>query len=393
MDLVYYTAEQISFILALRKAGESWENIRVAFNTKFSENKSSEALRYVWKTNKNFHAEEAAEISVKNLKAVRTTSLRNSKVLKENNRILDYLNAKDTILEEVAAIVKKMPKLALKTKPIKRDKRKKNMTLELMVSDVHFGKLTKTFNLAVCRARLQELVQTVHAEIARSQVQYNVERIILGLIGDIIESFTMHGLESASSSECNNSEQINAAIETLFFDVVLPLAKTGIQLDVVGVPGNHDRTEKERTLNNPGRTNVTWVIYHAIRLLTLQTGLKNVTFDITEGASVIKEVYGKNILFEHGDLTQGPSREALEKHMNQRAVQCNQVLHFFRLGHFHEPTVFGRGKIIINGSVPGQDSYSELKGYNSEPVQVLNFYVDTANRPTPFYRSFPIYLK
>lgn len=389
-----YTDEQISTVLVLKNSGMSWDDLMFAFNDKFGMDKSVEALRHCYKANKHFHAETTSTINVKNLKSVQHTRRANSKAVKENKAILDYLNAKDCILEELQAITDK-----LKTKPIisipklVKSKHKKNMTLELMLSDIHFGKLTKTFNLEVCRTRIQGLVLTVLEEIEKSREFYNVERIMVHLIGDIIESATMHGLESASGSECSNSKQIQAAIDVLFFEVIVPLASTGIAVDVSGVPGNHDRTEKEKTFNNPGSTNVTWIIYHTLRLLSQQTKLHNVIFEITEGASIVKEVYGKNILVEHGDLAHSASREALEKLMNQRAAQHNKVLHFFRLGHFHEPTVFGRGKVIINGSVSGQDGYSELKGYTSEPVQTLNFYIETNTRPTPFYRSFPIYLK
>jgi hypothetical protein len=78
--------------------------------------------------------------------------------------------------------------------------------------------------------------------------------------------------------------------------------------------------------------------------------------------------------------------------LSRRQSQINKIIDFFRIGHWHEVTQHGQGRAMVNGSVPGQDSYADSKGYNSEAVQILNYYVETKNRPTCFFRSFPIYL-
>ena len=78
---------------------------------------------------------------------------------------------------------------------------------------------------------------------------YNVERIIISLLGDIMESYTMHGSESSLSCEFGNPRQIYSAIKVLFDEIFLPIAMTGIKIDVPSVAGNHDRTEVNRTFN------------------------------------------------------------------------------------------------------------------------------------------------
>jgi len=42
--------------------------------------------------------------------------------------------------------------------------------------------------------------------------------------------------------------------------------------------------------------------------------------------------------------------------------------------------------------VCGQDSYAEIKGFNTSAGQTINYYVDTKARPSSFYYSFPVYL-
>ena len=79
--------------------------------------------------------------------------------------------------------------------------------------------------------------------------------------------------------------------------------------------------------------------------------------------------------------------------VNKRQTQIGKVVHFYRFGHFHERVEYGQGRAMCNGSVPGQDSYAEGKGFCSEAMQTLNYYIETKKRNTCFFRSFPIYLQ
>jgi hypothetical protein len=76
--------------------------------------------------------------------------------------------------------------------------------------------------------------------------------------------------------------------------------------------------------------------------------------------------------------------------MEQRGRQNNVTVHFGRFGHWHEYAVFDRGRIIVNESVCGMDSYAEVKGFDSKAGQTINFYVETKNRPNCFYHSFAV---
>ena len=79
--------------------------------------------------------------------------------------------------------------------------------------------------------------------------------------------------------------------------------------------------------------------------------------------------------------------------MAKSGTQINKVIDYWRGGHWHEPVQYGRGRAMINGSVPVQDSYADSNGYASEPLQILNYYVQTSKRDQCFFRSFPIFLK
>lgn len=388
-----FTDAQLASIVLWRTQGKEWEEVTKLLNKKDGLNKSVEAVRHAYRNYSEFFESDSTEGQVKRLQEIARVKKLSSRHSRDNKAILDFLNTKDEILDEIRAIVKELKGRKLRVPKLVRKKKLKNMTLELMLSDLHYGKKTKTFNLEVARRRMKDLAETVQEEMARQRELYNVERLILALIGDIIESATMHGVESAKGCEFGNSRQVFEAIKSLFYDLILPLAKTGVQIDVPCVTGNHDRTEADRTFQNPGEENVTWIIYNTLEMMCRELGLKNVRFHVADGPYQLLEIYGNKVLYEHGDNSKACTRNALEKLLNDRQAQLKQIIDFFRVGHYHEYTVFGKGKIIVNESLPGPDSYSDVNGYCSFPGQTLNYYVETSSRPTCFYKSFPIYLK
>ncbi len=323
--------------------------------------------------------------------------IRQEKEITKYVRQLEQKTSGKLLLEEQLI---KMVATSLRDLPIEKTKVPKpditkgqKMTMEVMISDVHYGKKTDVFNLEVCRTRMRELTSVFLQEMERKKKEgYNVEKVIIALMGDLIESYTMHGLESAVGCEFGNSQQVQSAITSLYYDLIKPIAETGVEVFVPCVSGNHDRYETHRTMNDPGLNNLTWIIYQSLSEYCKIAGLKNTTFEISRGSYIIGKIYNNNILWEHGDNSKANNKRGFESLMEQRARQNNVTLHFGRFGHFHEFACFDRGRIIVNESVCGQDSYAHVKGFNTSAGQTINYYVMTNDRPTCFYYSFPVYL-
>jgi len=276
--------------------------------------------------------------------------------------------------------------------PKKKKSKNKKMTMELQLSDIHFGKKSEEFDLDICRERLQKLTSVFLGELEQKEKSFNVEKIVIALLGDIIESYHMHGQESALSCEFNTPKQVQESIQSLFWDTIYPIALTGIDIVIPAVTGNHDRVEHKKTLNNPGENNLTWIIYNTLLMLVEAHNLKNVEFIIPRCGFTSLNIYGSNVLYEHGDELKNPAKDTILKHMEKRGRQLKLILHMSRFGHWHEAVCFDRGRAIINESVCGQDSYAREKGFDSTAGQTINYYVETDNRPTSFYYSFPVWL-
>lgn len=382
-----WNESDIEKLLKLRQEGNTWDQL-----TKHFPEFTANALR------KAYYRYEGLETSsdpvVESLKAAERAKKQKAVIVKENKHVLSYLEKRQDLLSEVRDLVSNTKF----TKPVilkpKFDKKKRNMTMEIMLTDLHYGKKSKTFNTAVAQSRMKKFGEVVLSEIDRYSQLYNVEKLITFLGGDIIENSDFHGVESRRASEYGNSEQVVVAVKSLFNDYFAPVASTGREIVVVAVTGNHDRTGEHSTYQDPGKENLTWIIYKMLEDMCKLAGFKNIKFIIPDGVYHVLDVYGSPVLYEHGDHVKGGvSRKACESHLAKRSKQVGKLIRFFRMGHFHEKTMFGRGRVIVNASLAGQDGYSEINGYDSEASQTINYYIETKDRPDPFYHSFPVCLE
>ncbi|MDD5650814.1 MAG: hypothetical protein PHF86_10440 [Candidatus Nanoarchaeia archaeon] len=393
-----YSEDEIAYIIKLKEqASLSWVEIAYDFNKKFKENKTHENLRHCYEYYKNYFEQDDGQVQM--LKQLHRTKKNSSYTAKENKTILDHWNGRDDILETIKEVIREISLNKYKVPKIKVDSKKDNMTLEILLGDIHFGKLIKNndgkvlVNCEEIRRRIRKLSSQIIKEIERNGKYFNVERLIVNILGDIIESSHMHGIESLKSSEFGTSKQVFEAIQSLFEDFFVPLSATGIKIDVSCVTGNHDRVGDKATYVRPGEENLTYIIYKTLQLLCQSSNLTNIDFNITMKSYNMTKVYGNIIITEHGEELKNLNRDTLANLMNKRQTQVGEIVNFYRVGHWHEHITYGQGKMQVNGCLYGQDDYSEKKGFDSEALQILNYYVQTDKRRTCFFRSFPIYLQ
>ena len=397
-----FSDAELIFITNLKEESPlNWAEITEKFNKKFSKDKSLDAVKKGYQRN----AERLANpnTSVKLMRDTLRTRKNASINAKDNRIILELWEQREDFMDAVKGAVKDLNKFSAKPISLPRPgKGKQGMTLELLISDVHVGKLTKTFNHEVLKRRLKQVADTTIKEMTRAAEHYKIDRVILAFIGDLIESATMHGVESARGCEFGNSRQVQEAITQFFNLIVVPVslvaAKLGAIVDCVGVTGNHDRTEINRTFNSPGEENVTWIIYKTMEEMCKIAKLPNLSWHIPTDPYQYLEIYGEGVVYEHYDNAKGSNKiSGIESLLSKRVNQLKKPVVFIRGGHFHEPMESGIGKIVINGNVPGNDGYSTVLGFDCEPSQTLNFYIkreksDSIKRLTSFYKRFLIQL-
>lgn len=256
----------------------------------------------------------------------------------------------------------------------------KAMTVEALFSDLQIGKLSGNYNSKVAASRVRAygdaLVQKIEQHINNG---YDVELIKLVVLGDVIESDKKHA-NSGRGCDIGTAEQMRWATE-LMVQLVGQLVNTGVKVQVVMVTGNHDHDGHGLSAYMPGQEHLSWPMYHATKLISEARFGDAVDFIIPKGAFHLDNIYGQNVLYEHG-CGVASSQAGMEKRRDQRAQQLGKHISMYRQGDKHNICRFNNDRLITNGAFFGSDNiggeYSSILGYQNEPSQLVLFHVPRA---------------
>jgi hypothetical protein len=269
------------------------------------------------------------------------------------------------------------------------------VTVELLLSDLQIGKLSPGYNTNVARKRMFEYGRAALFQIEqKGAAGYRIEKIVLGLLGDIVESDKKHD-NSGRATDSSTAEQIFDAQQGLFEFVIEPLARLGIPMEIAAITGNHDWDGHGINMFEPGKNHFSWCLYRSLEMLTTRVGYSNVQWVIPEGTYAIVDFYGQKALYEHG-VGVSASEVAMRGHKIKRSEQEKEHLTYFRMGDKHTVTSFNAGQHVVNGAffgaVAGGTEYSGIAGYSSVPAQWMGFHVARKDNRLSLYDSFVIQL-
>lgn len=325
----------------------------------------------------------------------RTAQVENNRLRKLTRDVLDAERTKAEVLAGIAEAVKALPELP-KVKPFRFAKASKPMTVELLFSDLQIGKLMSDYDSQVAERRLIE-----YSEVALSRIHqainngYNVERILFCMIGDIIESDKKHA-NSARATDSGTAAQMEAAIRLISSLVIMPLAELGVPLTVIGITGNHDHDDHGLVMFKSGKEQLSWPLYHSLRMIHNAYGHTHIEWKIPEGVFHVEDIYGFHTLYEHG-VGVAASEASMRKRLADRSSQVKKYLTMFRMGDKHHICRFNNDALVVNGAFFGDDrdgmEYSGICGYDGYPAQLMFFHVPREdNFRLPIYDSLAIQL-
>lgn len=333
---------------------------------------------------------------VKELAALRNTRTENNRLRRALDEALARVGTAEAFLDGVTDAVSTLNRERRQvTKPVKADPKGTPLTVEVLLSDLQIGKLSGTYNSDISMRRLKAFGEALLFQIKQKvTVGYNVERIILAIIGDIIESDKKHD-NSARATDTGTAQQIHDATVGIYRYVIEPLAALGIRLDVIGVTGNHDWDGHGITQFRPGREQLSYPLYKALELLCHTKGMPHVTFDIPDGVFTTAHIYGQTVLYEHG-VGVAVTEASMKAHKIKRSEQLGKYITFFRMGDKHNVCSFNSGQYVVNGAFFGSDNegveYSSIAGFSSVPAQWMGFHTPRDDSRFTLYDSFVIQL-
>lgn len=380
-----YSAEIIKLIDDARTSGFEWGQVAKLVEEKTGSKVTANAVRHVYRAyadDENFSKDTTEEAMVR----ARKSQLAALTAKTELKKALNLKVGAEVLLQSFEEAVKKVN---LKFTSTKKDKltvpsarKTTKMTVEALFSDWQLGKLSPDFNKDIAHKRLKAYTAALLFKIQQHiKTGYQVEKIVLVLLGDIIESMDK-AMQKGDASSCDleTSVQMQLAAEWLFTDLIVPLAELGIPLHVIGIPGNHDHTGPGMKMYKAGRNQISWILYKQLEILSKALKLET-TFDITEGVFTTYNFYGRLAVYEHGYGLQ-PYAKNMQVRASDRMRQLREFVTYFRMGDKHSVTRFVEDTLVVNGAFFGStikdrgEEYSAVLGFSSTAAQLIFFHVD-----------------
>jgi hypothetical protein len=396
-----YTTEIIELIDRERTKGLTWADVAKIVSEVYGERVTGNAVRKGFSRflpDEQYDADHGVEVLIK----ARRSQIAASASRSELRKVLDTAIGAENVLEQAKKIYAGLKDLKIERLPAYNSARAThNMTVEALFSDLQIGKKSPDFSVEIAIKRMKAYTDALIFKIRQHQKSgYNVEKIVLVLLGDIIESMDKAVQKGdAMSCEVDTPEQIRLAILHLFKDVIVPLYQLNIPLHIIGIPGNHDHTGPGMKMFKAGLNQLSWVIYKELELLTEVAKMKDVTWDITEGIFTTYDYYGQIAVYEHGyGIT--PYCKNMLVRVSDRTRQLGTYATYFRMGDKHSITRFIEDTLIVNGAFFGStrrdrgEEYSSVLGFSSQAAQLVLFHVPRKpdDRRNTVYDSFQIQL-
>jgi len=279
------------------------------------------------------------------------TSKENSALKKQTK----YLKNKLAFEQELKEILTKNKKISTKSYK-KKSNNSQDKVVEIVLSDIHIGLKTKSFDFSSVVKGLDKIANKVNS--------LNPTKIIIASLGDVIHSSSMHQRQW-ESCEMTDAQQVYYAIEALN-NFLKNLECENIVF--IGIAGNHDRIHKDKTNHDIGTSYFTYTIYMALKLMN-----PHISFSIPDDAYHVEKILGKNYLFEHGDYAAKFHMTDIGNHVRKREKLFNKEIFGFRMGHYHSARTLLDGRYLCNGSFVTNDQYADTNGFGDgeAPTQII----------------------
>lgn len=324
---------------------------------------------------------ESQDFNVSNLaKRLRTAQKSNSQLRKIQRELFDDggdIPSLEKLLSDMTGKIEKAPSNLLNYTP---STEATPATLEVMISDIQISKLTRHYNTETCLKAMKQYGKDLLQEISDKSGKFGLERIVLELLGDLVEDNEKHNIQSAISTDTGMSEQIVLVTEALWEHILLPLANIGVELEVVCIVGNHGAsTRKGMGSFKEGKYSFDYIIFKSLEKYSSLTGMDNVIFNIPEGTFGTTQIYGRNVILEHG-YNNNTTEKGMVDQMRKRGAQLKVHPTYWRQGDKHHFMCYGNGEQICNAAWFGVDTegleYSGILGFSSIPCQTLVWHTD-----------------
>ncbi len=305
-------------------------------------------------------------------------------LLNENKKLRGQIAKRDSGAEVFLAVlgdVYKLPSNLRVSRPKKSGKRQKETAL-LHLTDIHYGKLTQTYNTVVCSDRLLQLHSAVDEITGLRRNSAAIDELVILFGGDFLEGQLIFPGQSFSTDADIVQQALKDGPEQIA-NLVIHFAAQFPKVRIVAVPGNHGRTSKDGS----GRFNADSIMYEIVRGLVSKVAT-NVVWDLPLDRLPGNDWYahtvvdGHGVVLIHGDFKGGPTNTLGYPwySIGRRTTSWVSVFPSFDylyVGHNHSFAAFDvSGKTVYaTGSLESDNEYAAKNFATAgEPHQRLQFF-------------------
>lgn len=275
----------------------------------------------------------------------------------------------------------------------------------LLLSDAHIGKIVRPeqtmgwgeYNFAKFQSRLKHLEQRV-ASILLDHTQFPVNRLVIAMLGDMVDGSLIHGAEAAQAATVFTQVYAGAHVIAQF---VRNLSAYVPQIEIQAVVGNHGRWASQAKMPTKNRySNLDMFLYAMVQALVRD--IPSVQFPLDEQPYKTFLVEGQRIWIGHGDHLRGGDKalgipvhaigRQLSTTTQMHALHGQQVPSIYCVGDKHKRIELphANGDFLVNGAFPGYDEYAHASNFaDAGPDQKLFLVHPTYGRTA----TYNIYLQ
>lgn len=236
------------------------------------------------------------------------------------------------------------------------------------------------YDLPEAEKRLRRFFESVDWLIRHHRTSFQINTLVLGLIGDLISGY-IHD-ELMESNSLSPTEAVCWLTDRLIPGIDMLLEKT--KLEQIVIPccfGNHGRTTKRTHIQTIHKNNLELFVYDSLRRHYATD--ERVDVVIAKGELLYVEVFDFVLRFTHGDAIKGSNR--LVGPISSAATKIaawdtTRPADRTIMGHWHRYTALPN--MVINGSLIGFGPFAQHIGATfEEPAQAF-FLMDSQRGAT-----------
>lgn len=309
-------------------------------------------------------------------------SVRRYKALASKNSRLVKLYEKETdIADKVIGVVREsletLPTIEMPTLYVPSEHHHEETAL-LLMSDVHIGKKTISYNPKVFAERLKKLQSAMMSIITAQRSIRPVKKLIIVMNGDIVDAEAVYPSQSVDHIAIPIIDQIFTVGVPELTSFLLYCLANFEEVECICTRGNHGQQNAAKWSSSKS-TNWDFVIYKTLEATTTNQPRLKWKINTKDWKSIFK-VYDYGFLATHGNMIKrfynspfyGMTRQA-ERWSN--AYRDRLRLDYILYSHFHNLDAGMRHnnlQIFVNGSFTTDDPYAEENiGVTSIPEQLL----------------------